>query len=170
MNIQSLLPISRFDVSSANMLDRLQQSSASIVSSIFHTDRVTAVLHSSSFHEYQQNSTVYGPIFPNLSIQEVIKRYKNRHSCDTGQISSITERRNRGSLKSRARDVYATPALVLLIDTTTPDNAISGDAHAQSKTALFPLYSMEVIAEKNASSGKNIDRSIAYNVVRESFF
>lgn len=74
------------------------------------------------------------------------------------------------SLKSRARDAYATPALVLLIDTTTPDNAISGDAHAQSKTALFPLYSMEVIAEKNASSGKNIDRSIAYNVVRRILF
>lgn len=74
------------------------------------------------------------------------------------------------SLKSRARDVYATPALVLLIDTTTPDNAISGDAHAQSKTALFPLYSMEVIAEKNASSSKNIDRSIAYNVVRRILF
>ena len=68
MNIQSLLPISRFDVSSANMLDRVQQSSASIfVSSIFHTDRVTAALHSSSFHEYQ--TKFYGSIFPDLSIQ-----------------------------------------------------------------------------------------------------
>lgn len=64
--------------------------------------------------------------------------------------------RNAGT---RATDWYDDPPI-------TP----SGDAHAQNETALFLSYSMEVIAEKNASSGKNTDRSIAYDVARGILF